>query len=472
MRHRLRLRTLAAALTLAALPGLAAPTIASAGHVYKEGSTLILRAHPGEQNYFSVRNDGWVAGEVLFGDRSSNKITADAAADCTFGFSQMVQTASCPTAGITAIRLEGGDGNDELRISEFDFPLPAGSVTMDGGPGNDDIGGPTSDWRIIQFGGEGNDTILGGWGNDTIDGGPGNDKVDGSNGDDALYGGEGDDTVIGGREWSADVIDGGPGNDVNTGDWSDGTSAQNHLIHVSFDGVANDGRPGEGDNVLSIETISTTRIATLIAGDGADAPVTFNVWNTSAGGSRLVGTRFADKLRTDHYDDTIEGGAGGDAIDAGYGNDTINPGPGPDVVLADGGPNACDALDCPIPHGNDTIDARDGEKDSVDCGPGTDTILADAIDVLAGCEIVNGVTGGGVPNGGGTPNGGGDSAKSCKLPKVKSGSTLKATKKRIPKACKKVKTKRVKSKKIKKGRVVKLTRKGTTVTVHLSRGRR
>lgn len=470
------LRTLAAALVLAALPTLATPTVANAGHVSKEGTTLVLRGNPGERNFFSVRNDGWTAGHVLFGDRSSNDVTADAAAGCTLGGSGFVQTAVCPTAGIRAIRIEGGDSNDELRISEDDFPLPPGSVTFDGGPGDDDIGGPTTDWPITQFGGDGNDTIVGGWGNDTITGGPGNDKLDGNNGDDALYGGDGDDTVVGGRTWSADLIDGGPGNDTNAGDWSDGTSTQDHLINVTFDGVANDGRPGEGDNVLSIETISTTRIATLIAGDGADAPVTFKVWNTAAGGSRLVGTRFADNLRTDHYDDAIEGGAGGDAIDAGYGNDTINPGPGPDVVLADGGPNACDALDCPIPHGNDTIDARDGERDSIDCGPGSDTILADAIDVLSGCEVVNGVAGGGgapgnQPNGGGEPNGGGQ-APACRLPKIKAGATLKSTKNRIPKACTTVKTKRVKSKKIKAGRVVKLTRKGTTITVHISRGRR
>lgn len=91
--------------------------------------------------------------------------------------------------------------------------------------------------------------------------------------------------------------------------------------------------------------------------------------------------------------------------------------------------------------------------------------------MLASCEIVNGVVlgGGATPPGGGDPNGGGTT---CKLPKVKAGGTLKSVKKRIPKACTRVKTKKVASKKVKKGRVVKLTRKGTTVTVHLSRGRR
>jgi hypothetical protein len=39
--------------------------------------------------------------------------------------------------------------------------------------------------------------------------------------------------------------------------------------------------------------------------------------------------------------------------------------------------------------GNDTIDVRDGEQDSVQCGPGDDTVTADAIDTVADdCEHV------------------------------------------------------------------------------------
>jgi hypothetical protein len=42
-----------------------------------------------------------------------------------------------------------------------------------------------------------------------------------------------------------------------------------------------------------------------------------------------------------------------------------------------------------LPYGNDTIDARDGEIDSVICGAGADTVTADAIDVVSpDCETV------------------------------------------------------------------------------------
>jgi hypothetical protein len=44
---------------------------------------------------------------------------------------------------------------------------------------------------------------------------------------------------------------------------------------------------------------------------------------------------------------------------------------------------------CKSPWGNDTINAVDGEVDSVDCGPGQDTANVDAIDVVTNCETVN-----------------------------------------------------------------------------------
>jgi hypothetical protein len=38
--------------------------------------------------------------------------------------------------------------------------------------------------------------------------------------------------------------------------------------------------------------------------------------------------------------------------------------------------------------GNDTIHARNGRRDTIDCGAGRDTVWADRIDRLAHCEIV------------------------------------------------------------------------------------
>jgi hypothetical protein len=74
------------------------------------------------------------------------------------------------------------------------------------------------------------------------------------------------------------------------------------------------------------------------------------------------------------------------------GDDVISGGPGRDEIAGDR-PARCNELHCDITdgYGNDVIDARDGEADSVSCGPGTDKVTADAIDVIApDCEQVDG----------------------------------------------------------------------------------
>jgi Ca2+-binding RTX toxin-like protein len=117
-------------------------------------------------------------------------------------------------AGITKIRIEGGDGDDRIEIGpetregmafvpEF---IPVHQVLeLIGGNGNDTlIGGDAND--ILQ-GGPGNDELAGGDGNDQLDGGPGSDILRGNAGADAILGSDG-----------ADSINGGPGNDTAVGD--------------------------------------------------------------------------------------------------------------------------------------------------------------------------------------------------------------------------------------------------------------
>jgi Ca2+-binding RTX toxin-like protein len=389
---------------IAALAASAAASPAGAAQVVRDGDAIVLRGVGAEANHLSAAVDDFAPANLRLSDRTDFPLTADPSLGCTITSSGFGQFASCPATGFTRLRIEGGDGDDELDISPHDLPI-TGEVILDGGAGTDDLEGPTTDRPVTLLGGPGNDALKGGRGPDGLDGGEGNDQVDGGDGNDTVRGGLGDDVVIGGRTLSADLIDGGPGRDLSKGDWYDANLPENGPLSVTFDGLANDGRPGEGDNVTSVEVIETKRVATLIAGASADAPVEFSVTNTAAGGSKLVGTPFDDRLRTDSSDDVIEAGAGNDAIDAGYGNDVITPGPGRDTVLADGGAGACDLISCPLAQGNDTIDAVDGEVDSISCGPGTDRVTADPVDILApDCEQTSG--GGGTP-GPGTPNGGG-----------------------------------------------------------------
>jgi hypothetical protein len=94
---------------------------------------------------------------------------------------------------------------------------------------------------------------------------------------------------------------------------------------------------------------------------------------------------------TDAHGDVVDGGPGADTLTGGFGDDTLVGGPGADTIAGDR-PARCNELHCDFMDGvgNDTIDARDGERDSVQCGPGTDRVLADAQDLVADdCEQVD-----------------------------------------------------------------------------------
>jgi Ca2+-binding RTX toxin-like protein len=74
--------------------------------------------------------------------------------------------------------------------------------------------------------------------------------------------------------------------------------------------------------------------------------------------------------------DVMDGGAGADTLIGGTGGDRITGGPGADRIV--GGKD------------DDTIAARDGVRDRIDCGTGKrDTVRADRRDrIVGGCERV------------------------------------------------------------------------------------
>ena len=156
-----------------------------------------------------------------------------------------------------------------------------------------------------------------------------------------------------------------------------------------MDGVANDGRPGEADNVINVERIESHVSGALAGGPGDDE---LTVWaNIDEGNSTLAGNGGNDKLVAGDYQDALDGGPGNDVLNAGFGNDTVTGGPGADTIFADATSASCGwfSYTCKIPFGNDVVNARDGEADTVDCGVGTDTAMVDAIDTVANCENVN-----------------------------------------------------------------------------------
>ncbi len=286
----------------------------------------------------------------------------------------------------TTVRVSLGDGKDTWSPDRsLKFSPPA---QIDGGEGDDDLRGT-----------DGSDALVGGSGNDNLSGYDGDDRLDGGDGDDTVVGGIDRDTVLGGagndnvagdgfEDAYADVVDGGPGLDTIDGDWSSRRyDAIVTPLNLTLAGGADDGRSGggEGDDIRGVERVHENMPGVYV---GTDAPEEFVVRQITTPVT-MRGNGGNDILKTGDGADTINGGVGDDEIDAGFGDDTIVGGPGRDRISGDTAGGDCGPLWCKYPYGNDQIDARDGEVDSIVCGFGTDTVMADTVDVVdRDCETV------------------------------------------------------------------------------------
>lgn len=348
-------RTLALTVVLLVLPASAnAATVKVAGGVLSYGDTITTDANavtiaPSPDGSRITVTD---AGKTSRGRAIA--ITSDGS--CTVAGA----TASCPAAGTTSITVDTGGADDSISQATS---LPS---TLHGGAGNDTItGGPGDDTFSEE---PGADVYKGGGGLDTADyssattpvvvslddqpgdgasnendnvgsdiemvvGGSANDTLTGSPADNVLVGGPGDDTLTGGA--GNDLLDGGAGNDVmNGGDGTDTATYANATagVTVSLDGKANDGPPGEADNVDTENVIGSA------------------------------------------HDDVLVGNAGRNSLQGGEGDDRLLGGKGADVL--DGGA------------GDDIIQSLDGSKDTVTCGDGQDGTVSDRRDVRSGCEYI------------------------------------------------------------------------------------
>lgn len=310
----------------------------------------------------------------------------------------------------SGVRISGGAGNDSITVFDSD---------LEGFPA-------AASYAIAVEGGAGNDRLDGGSGPETIHGGPGADLIAGRGGGDVLYGDDGDDTIYGdgmangneGLDGGGDQLHGGPGDDVLTGDTHETDAAIGHDLldggpgtdtvkddwyrfdgsagdedpppSVTLDDLANDGRPGENDDVVEVERIESGAPAGAVPATfvGDEGPNTFMLLFTNG---VVDGRGGNDTIAGSDYADTLDGGAGDDQLSGGFGDDVITGGPGRDDIAGDR-TAACEYGPiygtCTIGSGNDTIYAQDGEADKVDCGPGADTAYVDAIDSVANCENV------------------------------------------------------------------------------------
>lgn len=213
------------------------------------------------------------------------------------------------------ITIEGSSPR-QIRVTDGGAPLSAGENCRPDGDGVLCSVSGTVDVFLIppEFDlGDGNDELTVTGIAATVNGGPGDDRISFPN--------------------HRLTVDGGPGADFMRARDGGVTYADRTVgVSVSPDGVANDGEPGEGDDVGP----TFDRIEGGSGDDelhAIDAPE-FRTWiYGSSGNDRLFGGPGADELIGAGGDDSLLGAAGRDELDGGLGGDLLRGGDDHDLVL-------------------------------------------------------------------------------------------------------------------------------------------
>jgi len=271
-------------------------------------------------------------------------------------------------------------------------------------------------------GGDGNDTLNGGNGADILAGGAGDDAVDGNGGNDNASLGDGNDTFVWDPGDGSDVVEGGAGSDTLRFNGSAGaeifaasangarflfTRNIGNIVMDTDDLERLDLNARGGADTATVNDLTGTDVTQVnidLSVNGAgDAAVDAVVVNGTAAADviqaaavtgtvqvsgltaqiNVIQSEAANDILTVNGqggNDTLSGGVGLAALvkltlDGGDGNDTINGGNGADVLI--GG------------DGNDTVDGNGG-NDTALMGDGNDTFVWDPGD---GSDVVEGQAG-------------------------------------------------------------------------------
>ena len=175
-----------------------------AAHTRHEASRGFVQLHDGELAVMGSNGNDRLALRLQAGNPAVLEV--DVGDDGTADF-------SFPRAEIAKISVEGGNGDDSLRIDEsngaFTDAIP---TTIDGGNGNDTLVGGAGAGTLR--GGNGDDNLAGGSGAETLEGGNGNDTIDGNKGNDVALMGNGDDTFVWDPGDGSDIVEGQNGHDT------------------------------------------------------------------------------------------------------------------------------------------------------------------------------------------------------------------------------------------------------------------
>jgi Ca2+-binding RTX toxin-like protein len=344
--------------------------------------------------------DNTVQIEVTPADHYTVNVPTGGAATFSGCTTQDSQVFDCAITGTRAIGATMGAGKDGLNL--LGAAAAFGPATVDLGDGDDNLRAEGSSGPVTADGGAGDDTFRGTGGSDLLRGGADEDDFFGQAGADTMLGGDGSDTfhasarhnVSGPSDATEETA---PAPDVMDGDAGvdriDYVFTSEH-VSVSLDGVANDGRDGEGDNVIDMENVVGGRTSNTITGDAQANRLSVSICCTGAetppggddvihggGGADVIGGgRGNDQLFGDDGNDTIWGGGNSDTIDGGKGTDDLRDGGQPGVTIP-GGPNP----------GVDPSQQL-GPQGTVE--PGDDTLLggddADVISARDGTDVAHG----------------------------------------------------------------------------------
>ncbi len=309
-------------------------------------------------------------------------------------------TVTCPLdppngSPVRKVDLVLGDGADRFTnrnldafVDEVDVHA-TGVKTIASGPGPDQL-------RL----GSANDVVNTGGGADFVDAGPGRDRVATGGGDDDYA-----------SDAGADRIDLGAGDDVVRGrGFADGPDSLNAgsgpgdaivfsgavPVAMTLDGRADDGHPGEGDNLAGFEQFTGTNGRDTIVADGS--------------ANFIRGQGGPDRISAGGGADDIDPGRGDDSVDAGSGNDFVDQSAtddGADHVIGGAGNDfvdyCCGSAPVNIAEDGAANDGHPGEGDSLtgleglEGGDGADTLTGtdstDAIYGFGGDDTLRGLGG-------------------------------------------------------------------------------
>jgi len=288
------------------------PAAATAGTASLGGSTLTYSAASGESNDLSIEPDGSIFRVI------DNTVPVTAGAGCT---QRTVHRVTCPTAGVTLLDVLARDQDDTVQTSG------STDAAINGGAGLDELTSDSGNDTLSAGKGEGSassgENLVAGAGEDTLNGSPVSNtftNMNGGPGNDDLLGGPGGEGLFG--DTGSDFLRGGGGFD--SVQWAGSAG-----ITVTMGAGANDGEPGENDNVAAdIEQVFGTGLAdTLIGAAGNDSLNSFGGADTLEGGDGddfLDAGTEADTLTGDNGDDFLVGGTGADDHLGGPGTDTAS----------------------------------------------------------------------------------------------------------------------------------------------------